>query len=305
MTRVVRRGRRRRLQRALKRAAVAASFGAAGRALRAAAHARSFDWATHCSRNGHPPPLAAARVRIRDGSASAYGRVGLESPSIVSECRRRRRRRVPIPGAMGRRIQRSRHDAARRRATPGRSPTSPPPKSAGAHSPSNGSQDPTISARRRQATHHSRRSPTSPPPKAAGGTSLRSRSDQRVVVAPCLSARRCGGELWCCGRGATHPARSDPPSLGVMPRETRRDIARNQLAACLSARRCGGELWCCGQGVHARPSAIPPKQTTPALAHRGGLGLEATRVDHSFTMASSTRREAFFEDFGASGPNDE
>jgi len=43
---------------------------------------------------------------------------------------------------------------------------------------------------------------TSAAPWAAGGTSLRSRSDRRVVVAACLSARRCGGELWCCGHAA-------------------------------------------------------------------------------------------------------
>jgi len=111
-------------------------------------------------------------------------------------------RRVPIPGAMGRKIQQSRHDAVtqrahrhdrhnRRRPTGGGCPfpeqwvagrndlgTTPSPnepivttatiaaaqRAAGAHSRSNGSQDVTISARRRHPTSPSSRPPQSPPP---------------------------------------------------------------------------------------------------------------------------------------------
>jgi len=80
--------------------------------------------ATHCSGNGHPMFLRNIGVgRDRDGPSSAFGRrsgssacrLGWSPPRNVVEVRRvdsagrrRRRRRVPIPRAMGRPVERSR-----------------------------------------------------------------------------------------------------------------------------------------------------------------------------------------------------
>jgi hypothetical protein len=54
---------------------------------------------------------------------------------------------------------------------------------------------------------------------------------------------------------------------------------------------------------HARSTQQPRRKTQPPA--QGGRLLDSEKGDQSLTIAISTRRDSFFEDFGSFGPNDE